>query len=264
MPAARAIADRNRPDPAPRRHPAAGRELNTADLVAAARRGEPAAWVELTTRYGGMVRGVVASYRLQDADAADAMQMTWLRAFERLDKLRNPDRLGGWLATIAGRECLALLRKSRWETPDEAVAGDGAAALGSEVLGSEVLGPEALVLVAETRGAVRAAVAGLSGPPPAARACAVLPAGARLRQPGRRARHAGRQHRTHPWAGVAITALRPGAGRIRLVGTWGDRRSSRSGRHGPRRPAFGPAGVRLLRPHCSGPRHERWVGEGCR
>ena len=79
-------------------------------------------------RYGGMVRGVVASFRLQEADAADAVQMTWLRAFERLDSVRNPDRLGGWLATIANRECLALLRRARWETPDETVADDFPAA----------------------------------------------------------------------------------------------------------------------------------------
>jgi len=101
-----------------------------------------------------MVRGVVASFRLQEADTADAVQMTWLRAFERLDSVRNPDRLGGWLATIANRECLALLRKSRWETPDESVAGECPA-------GGP--GPEALVLVEEVRGAVRAAVAALPG-----------------------------------------------------------------------------------------------------
>ncbi len=153
MPASQAIADRKCPD-LPRHRTGAGPELNTEDLVAAARRGERAAWEELTTRYGGMVHGVVASYRLQDADVADAMQMTWLRAFERLDKLRDPERLGGWLATIAGRECLALLRRARWETPDEAVAGDCAAG---------APGPEAQVLVAEARGAVRAAVARLSG-----------------------------------------------------------------------------------------------------
>jgi RNA polymerase sigma factor (sigma-70 family) len=99
-----------------------------------------------------MVRGVVASFRLQEADAADAVQMTWLRAFERLDSVRSPDRLGGWLATIANRECLALLRRARWETPDETVAGDVPAAGPS---------PEASVLVAEARGAVQAAVAAL-------------------------------------------------------------------------------------------------------
>jgi RNA polymerase sigma factor (sigma-70 family) len=125
--------------------------LSTAELVAEARRGEPAAWAEVVARYGGMVRGVVSCYRLQDADAADAMQMTWLRAFERLDRLRDPERLGGWLATIAGRECLALLRRARWETPTETVAAD------------VVPSPEAAMLVEEVRGAVRAAVAGLTG-----------------------------------------------------------------------------------------------------
>ena len=152
MPAAQAHVQRIRP--APRTGRAAARDLDTVELVAAARRRENAAWEELVARYGGMVRGVVASYRLQEADAADVMQMTWLRAFERLDSLRDPQRLGGWLATTASRECLALLRRTRCETPDETVAGD-------HVAGAP--GPEAAVLVEETRGAVRAAVANLSG-----------------------------------------------------------------------------------------------------
>jgi RNA polymerase sigma factor (sigma-70 family) len=152
MPAAQAHVQRIRP--APRTGRASARHLDTAELVAAARRRENAAWEELVARYTGMVRGVVASYRLQEADAADVMQMTWLRAFERLDSLRDPQRLGGWLATTASRECLALLRRARCETPDEAVAGD-------HVTGAP--GPEAAVLVEETRGAVRAAVATLSG-----------------------------------------------------------------------------------------------------
>jgi RNA polymerase sigma factor (sigma-70 family) len=129
-------------------------DSGTADLVAAACRRDPGAWEELMARYGALVRGVVASYRLQDADASDAAQMTWLRAFERLESLRDPERLGGWLATIAGRECLALMRRSRRETPDDAVAGECVAA---------GPGPEALVLVDEARGAVRAAVATLTG-----------------------------------------------------------------------------------------------------
>jgi RNA polymerase sigma factor (sigma-70 family) len=151
MPVAPASADRIRPAPRPPR-PAAGPESSTADLVDAARGRAAGAWEELVARYGGMVRGVVASFRLQDADAADAVQMTWLRAFERLDSIRNPDRLGGWLATIANRECLALLRRARWETPDETVAGDFPA-------GGP--GPETLVLIEELRGAVQAAVAAL-------------------------------------------------------------------------------------------------------
>jgi RNA polymerase sigma factor (sigma-70 family) len=152
MLSSQAVADRIRPAP---RQPStvADPQMSTAQLVAGARRRESVAWEELMARYGGMVRGVVASFRLQDADAADAVQMTWLRAVERLDSVRDPDRLGGWLATIASRECLALLRKARWETPDESVAGDFPA-------GGP--GPEALMLVEEARGEVRAAIARLS------------------------------------------------------------------------------------------------------
>lgn len=124
------------------------------DLVDAARRREPGAWDELLARYGGLVRRVVASYRLQQADAADAVQNTWLRALERLDSLRDPERLGGWLATTADRECLALLRRAQREVPDERADGERPGV---------IPGPEAQVVGEEARRAVGAAVAGLSG-----------------------------------------------------------------------------------------------------
>ena len=93
-------------------------DLPTAELVCAARRRDHGAWEELVGRYGGMVRGVASSYRLSESDVADVAQNTWLRAFERLDTLREADRVGGWLATIARRECLAVLRRSVREVTD--------------------------------------------------------------------------------------------------------------------------------------------------
>jgi len=126
--------------------------LSTAELVAEARRGEPTAWAEVVARYGGMVRGVVSCYRLQDADAADAMQMTWLRAFERLDRLRDPERLGGWLATTARRECFALLRVQAREVARDLPDPD------APTLGPD---PEAAVMAKEAHRVVRRAVAEL-------------------------------------------------------------------------------------------------------
>jgi RNA polymerase sigma factor (sigma-70 family) len=124
-----------------------------AELVAAARMRDKTAWEELTRRYGTLVRGVVARYRLQEADAADAAQYTWLRAIERLETLRDSERFGAWLASIAGRECLALLRRSRRERPDEAML---------EAQVSPASGPESLVVAAEINRAVVAAVADLA------------------------------------------------------------------------------------------------------
>jgi RNA polymerase sigma factor (sigma-70 family) len=43
-------------------------------------------------------------------DAEDAGANVWLRLVEGLDKLREPAALPGWLATVAGRECLRVLR----------------------------------------------------------------------------------------------------------------------------------------------------------
>ena len=68
------------------------------DLVDAACARDPQAWQEIVRRYRGMVGKVARSYRLSDPDTADVMQNTWLRALERLDTMREPDRLSGWSA----------------------------------------------------------------------------------------------------------------------------------------------------------------------
>ena len=110
-------------------------------LVRAAHDRERGAWEELVARYQGLVRAVVGSFRLQEADVADAVQNTWLRALERLDTVRDPQCLGGWLATVARRECLALLARASRESAMEL---DDLAPAGLES------GPEAAVVAADT------------------------------------------------------------------------------------------------------------------
>lgn len=122
------------------------------DLVAAACARDPQAWQEIVRRYRGMVGKVARSYRLSDADTADVLQNTWLRALERLDTMREPERLSGWLATTARRECLAVLRRAGREVPDGLFE--------AEVSGSATC-PETVVIGRETRGMVARAVAEL-------------------------------------------------------------------------------------------------------
>lgn len=83
---------------------------SVADLVLRMCEGDPAAWGEIVRRYGKLVSTTVRSFRLQDADALDAVQMTWLRLAENAPQLQFPERLGGWLTTTARRECLHILR----------------------------------------------------------------------------------------------------------------------------------------------------------
>jgi len=86
---------------------------SVADLFQRIGDGDPAAWDEILRRYGKLVSTTVQPFRLQEADALDAMQMTWLRLAENATRVQFPERLGGWLATTARRECLRILRQAK-------------------------------------------------------------------------------------------------------------------------------------------------------
>lgn len=85
--------------------------LSVTELLLRIREGDSAAWEEIVRRYGKLVSATVRSFRLQEADALDAAQMTWLRLAENTHRVQFPERLGGWLATTARRECLHILRQ---------------------------------------------------------------------------------------------------------------------------------------------------------
>lgn len=92
-------------------------ELDTVTLLESAAAGDQRAWDSIVDRYSGLVWSVARGFRLGAADAADVHQATWLRLVEQLGKIRDPHRLGGWLATTARREALALLRRANRDLP---------------------------------------------------------------------------------------------------------------------------------------------------
>lgn len=79
----------------------------------AAAAGDARAWEKIVDRHAGLVWSICRAYRMSDDDAADTVQLTWLRLLQNLERIRDPTRLAGWLATTCRRECLALLRQSR-------------------------------------------------------------------------------------------------------------------------------------------------------
>ncbi|MDX1511832.1 MAG: sigma-70 family RNA polymerase sigma factor [Nitriliruptorales bacterium] len=106
-----------------------------ADLVARAQAGEQDAWDAIVAAYEGLVWSVVRSFRLSDAEAHDITQTTWLRLVENLGSIREPNAIGGWLATTARRECIAAYKRSgrsiptdpaTLDEPDETVEAPGA------------------------------------------------------------------------------------------------------------------------------------------
>ncbi|MFP5379826.1 MAG: RNA polymerase sigma factor [Vicinamibacteria bacterium] len=88
-------------------------------MVRRAASGERAAWEAIVTRYEVLLWSVARGHRLDEATAADVVQSTWLKLLERLDDLRDPGALPGWLATTARNECLRVLRHQSRTIPTE-------------------------------------------------------------------------------------------------------------------------------------------------
>jgi RNA polymerase sigma factor (sigma-70 family) len=89
----------------------------TTDLVTRARHGDQQAWDTLVERYAPLVWSICRRYRLSGADADDVGQTVWLRLVSRLDQVRDPAALTGWIATTTRRECGKVCRATRpWPT----------------------------------------------------------------------------------------------------------------------------------------------------
>lgn len=87
-----------------------GARFDERRLAQAAATGDQRAWDGLVDRFGELVWSTARAWGLNSEQGADAVQVTWLRLAEQLDRLQdNSERLGVWLAATARRESLRLL-----------------------------------------------------------------------------------------------------------------------------------------------------------
>lgn len=82
-------------------------------LVQGLRAGDERAAREMVERYGPELRRVVSRVVGALPELEDVLHETFLRALERIDGLRQPDRLKSWLFGIAIRVAREHLRKGR-------------------------------------------------------------------------------------------------------------------------------------------------------
>lgn len=88
--------------------------MSNAELLIACQRGDQGAWEQTINRFTRLVWEVIRGYRLSNADAEDVRQLTWFRLVQNVGRIRDPERLGDWLATVAKREALkSLMRGNR-------------------------------------------------------------------------------------------------------------------------------------------------------
>jgi RNA polymerase sigma factor (sigma-70 family) len=136
------------------------------DLVTRARNGDRQAWDVLVERYASLIWSICRRHGLDGADADDVGQSVWLQLVDKLDKVRDPAALPGWLATTTRRECARVLRTVRGPH------GAGYSLDAETIPGEQARIAEQQVLVAERHAALREAFAHL--PPCCQQLIAVL------------------------------------------------------------------------------------------
>ena len=70
-------------------------------------------------RFNDMVWSVARGFRLDEATAKDVAQTVWLRLVENMDRIKDPERLPGWLATTARNEALRVAKRADRLRPTE-------------------------------------------------------------------------------------------------------------------------------------------------
>lgn len=96
------------------------------ELVGAAKAGESTAWDELNGCFVALLWSIAYRHGLNESDAGDVVQNTWLRLMEHINDIREPGRIGSWLATTAQREALRCVAQNARVVPcDDDTTFDG-------------------------------------------------------------------------------------------------------------------------------------------
>jgi RNA polymerase sigma-70 factor (ECF subfamily) len=91
-----------------------------AQLVAALRAGQPAAFESLVRSEGGNLLTVARRYLPREEDAKDAVQDAFLQAFRHIDQFNGEARLSTWLHRIAVNAAL-MKRRARLRRPEQPI-----------------------------------------------------------------------------------------------------------------------------------------------
>jgi RNA polymerase sigma-70 factor (ECF subfamily) len=78
----------------------------TAELVTAAQEGDNEAFGTLVSRFERMVQAVCWQRLRNHAEAQEAAQEVFIKAFEKLEQLQEPAAFPGWLRSIAVRQSI--------------------------------------------------------------------------------------------------------------------------------------------------------------
>ena len=92
---------------------AVGEASNDLELVHATKNGDMSAFEQLVERYDARLLRIAQHVTHNREDAQDAVQETFLKAFQHLDGFREESKFSTWLIRITVNQSLMKLRKQR-------------------------------------------------------------------------------------------------------------------------------------------------------
>ena len=90
----------------------AAERLTDSELVERTRRGDTRAFEAMMRRYNRTLYRTARAILRDDAEAEDAVQEAYIRAYRALDGFRGESKLSTWLVRIAANEALMRRRKN--------------------------------------------------------------------------------------------------------------------------------------------------------
>src|SRR3954447_2455521 len=91
---------------------------SNADLLRRCLAGDANAWQVIVRRYSRLVHSVPVRYGLSRPEAEDIGQEVFWALAQQMERIEDPERLGGWLLTTARRMSWRLIQQRRQEQPD--------------------------------------------------------------------------------------------------------------------------------------------------
>jgi RNA polymerase sigma factor (sigma-70 family) len=98
-----------------------GAAIGSADakLLRGCREGDESAWNELVERYQRLIITIPRRSGLSEQQAADVFQEVFLTLVEKLDEIRQPEKLRSWLVTTAKFKTWGIIRGEKgFHTPE--------------------------------------------------------------------------------------------------------------------------------------------------
>lgn len=85
-------------------------DRSDADLVSACRRGDENAWNDLVDRFQRLIFAIPRRAGLDEQQCCDVFQDVFLTLFEKIDEIKQPDRIRAWLVTTAKFKTWSVVR----------------------------------------------------------------------------------------------------------------------------------------------------------